>query len=728
MEGKGALIGILLCGLAAPVSAAEEIETDKRVKESLDRIYIIGSPAKVRELPGSAHILTEVEIDRFKFTDLHRVLKQIPGVQIQEEDGYGLRPNIGLRGATPERSRKVMFYQDGLLLHPSAYSAPAAYYMPLSMRYQSVEVFKGASGIKYGPNSVGGAINFVTRPLREQRLIMLDLSAGSFDFTKTHLAYFDGADGWYWGLDGAMVETSGFKELPDSEQSTGFRRDDLMVKLGRDLGSKQRLELMLAWDQENSKETYLGLTQADFDQDPYQRYLASSDDEMKWKNRQLRISHFWELSNQLSLTTRAYQNDLHRNWGKLSGFVNGPSIKSVLADPTDERQRYYDILRGKANTSNPDDELKLGYNARSYQSQGLQIDGQWDHEFAEHLAMDLSFGLRFHQDFEERRQYEEFRSVVGGRLGASTRQRAGGTERKDESDAQAFYLQNRLKWKNLAAIIGVRQEEIKTKQTNFVSGKLVEGSESITVPGVGMVYEFIESWSALLGIHKGFSIGSPGQSALVEPEESVNFELGLRYRQENRYLDLIAFYNDYENIKGVCSVAGGCSLDNVGDEFDGGNALIQGAELSLGDQVSLSENLVLNLALNHTFTDATFTDENVSDNPEWGIGTIRSGDPLPYITRQQSNILLALQAERWSLQLLTSFYSKKYDQSVAEGRREVPGYEVIDLGARYFINPEIEFYANIDNALDEAYLASYRPDGLRPGKRRTFIFGTKLVH
>ena len=51
------------------------------------------------EVPGALHVIRPAELERYVYTDPLRVLRSVSGVNIQEEDGFGLRPNIGLRGS-----------------------------------------------------------------------------------------------------------------------------------------------------------------------------------------------------------------------------------------------------------------------------------------------------------------------------------------------------------------------------------------------------------------------------------------------------------------------------------------------------------------------------------------------------------------------------------------------------------------------------------------------------
>ena len=134
-----------------------------------DRSRLSGTGHNYYRVPGSLSLISKAEVLEFNDTDINRVISQVPGVYMQEEDGYGLRPNIGMRGSGLERSAKINIMEDGVLIAPAPYSSPAAYYSPTAGRMESFEIRKGSSQIKYGPHSTGGAVNYVSATLEFQR-------------------------------------------------------------------------------------------------------------------------------------------------------------------------------------------------------------------------------------------------------------------------------------------------------------------------------------------------------------------------------------------------------------------------------------------------------------------------------------------------------------------------------------------------------------------------------
>ena len=198
----------------------------------LEEILIIGSKSAAREVSGSASFLDETDLDRFDQIDLRKVLNQVAGVYIREEDGFGLRPNIGIRGAAAERSQKVTLMRDGVLITPAPYSAPAAYYVPNVSRIGSVEVLKGPSATAYGPHTVGGAINFGSLPLPVASSEgFVDLSAGSDGFYKLQGSYGENAGDFGFLVDVLSYGADGFKYIDEIGGDTGFERNDIGLKM-----------------------------------------------------------------------------------------------------------------------------------------------------------------------------------------------------------------------------------------------------------------------------------------------------------------------------------------------------------------------------------------------------------------------------------------------------------------------------------------------------------------
>ena len=145
---------------------------------------ILGEPDRVT---GSAHRIGQDLLETFQYDDINRVLNLVPGVYSREEDGVGLRPNIGLRGGSADRSQKVTLMEDGVLISPAPYSAPAAYFFPLTARMVGVEVFKGPSSIQHGPQTIGGAINLISAPIPGNTELLAGVAGGSNAYRQLHV-------------------------------------------------------------------------------------------------------------------------------------------------------------------------------------------------------------------------------------------------------------------------------------------------------------------------------------------------------------------------------------------------------------------------------------------------------------------------------------------------------------------------------------------------------------
>ena len=191
-------VAALLIATPAVASAAgcEDSAQDSKADRGLacaqlDPITIFGRAQSARDVAGGASAITAEDLDQFETTDVVRALRRVPGVALQIEDGWALRPNISIRGTAAERSSRITLMEDNVLIAPAPYAAPAAYYFPTFGRIHSVEVLKGPSSITQGPSTVGGAINLRSTPVPAENSGFLQGEFGSDTTWRVH--------GWYGG-------------------------------------------------------------------------------------------------------------------------------------------------------------------------------------------------------------------------------------------------------------------------------------------------------------------------------------------------------------------------------------------------------------------------------------------------------------------------------------------------------------------------------------------------
>ena len=690
----------------------------------LEAKVIFGSKFEAKNRTGSSYYISPAEIKRFNYTDVNRTLRSVPGVNVYEEDGFGLRPNISLRGTSPERSAKITLMEDGVLIAPAPYSAPAAYYFPTIARMQAVEVLKGSSQVQFGPFTTGGAINMISTEVPETFGAFLNASYGSFQSGRIHTQLGDSRKNFGYAVEYLNYSSNGFKEL-DNGGDTGFDKNDLLAKFRINTNPEARigqsLEFKFQYSDETSDETYLGLTEEDFEATPFRRYAGSQEDIMTTEHTQFMLTHILDFSDYFRITTVGYRNNFERNWYKLDYVtINGEreSIADILASP-DVFDEYYSVVSGDANSA--DDALTLKNNNREYLSTGIQtkFDLHWTGERTFH---DVEIGLRYHFDEEDRFQWVDDYAMNNGQMVLTT---AGipGTDANRISDARAFasFAMYKFKYDNLTLTPGIRYENITLSRDNFGSNdpdrtgsdlSQRENKVDIFIPGMGFNYNF-QNISVFGGVHKGFS--PPSNQEGEEPEESINYELGSRFSFAGLTGEVVGFFNDFSNLLGsdLAATGGTGSLD----QFNAGEVNVRGLEILLNyNLLPNSKEFRLPITMSYTLTDTEFLNSFGSEDDLWG--EVTAGDELPYIPKHQWNATFGLEHSDFELNFNARYNGEFRTQA---GIGQIPDNElvasnfVIDFAGKYFFNENIGVTLNVLNLLDETYAVARVPAGLRPG-------------
>lgn len=727
MKIRFTLIALLLSSV---IVAQEKEEKQKDSIQKLDQVLIstqviFGNKYEAKNRTGSSYYISPEELAKFNYTDINRVLRSVPGVNIYEEDGFGLRPNISLRGTSPERSAKISVMEDGVLIAPAPYSAPAAYYFPSVARMQAVEILKGSSQIQYGPFTTGGAINLVSTQIPNNFQGSLKASYGSFNTGQIHAKLGDSKTNFGYSLEFLNFNSDGFKDLPDGSD-TGFDKNDFVAKFrlnsNPEAAIRQAVNFKFQYSDEVSDETYLGLSQEDFDMAPFSRYASSQDDKMTNDHIQFSVSHELEFSKNFRITTDAYYNGFSRNWYKLNDIVfNGDkvSIASVVEDPS-AYPDHFAIVNGSSNSDA--DAILLKANNRRYKSQGVQtkFDIHWA---GTNVFHDLEIGLRYHYDEEDRFQWKDGYNIINGEMNL-TSAGPGGSDANRISSANAFAgsILYKLKYNKLTLTPGIRYENIVLKREDYGTADFSRSGQNLAVrennvdifiPGIGFNYKFNTYTSLYGGVHKGFS--PPGNSPDQTSEESINYELGSRFNFKGLRGDVVAFYNDYSNLLGsdLAATGGTGSLD----QFNAGEVAVRGLEVLLNyDLLEKNTKFSFPITLGYTFTDTEFLNSFGSDDDLWG--EVTEGDELPYIAKHQFNASIGLENKLFELNVNGRFNGSFRTTAGTEKITDENGVTsnfILDFSGKYHINKNLSITGNIINLLDETYAVSRVPAGLRPG-------------
>ncbi|WP_439105513.1 TonB-dependent receptor family protein [Congregibacter sp.] len=679
-------------------------------RATVEEVFIFADADEVRTLPGSAALVTEEQFQIEFANDINQLLKTVPGTYIREEDGYGLRPNIGIRGATSERSSKITLMEDGVMIAPAPYSNPAAYYFPTAMRMHSAEVLKGAPLLRYGPQTTGGAINMVSTPIPDALQGNLDLRVGE-NGEQDLLANVGGQYGDF----GFLVETAqrrsdGFKEI-DRGDDSGYDIEDYLVKLAW-TGERQSLLFKAQYSNEISDETYLGLTDADFANNEDRRYGLSSIDEMNNYHAGINLRYGLQLSDDLALSVTAYQNSFSRDWFKLAGgnsFVRAANAGDLTAQA---------ILDGDADAFG----LRYKHNNRDYESRGIEFN--LDQNMGNHS---LSYGLRLHEDEMDRYQPVEVYDQIDGELILVGRvEPTGGDNRLEDAEAlSAWFVDSWQLSDTLNLNLALRYEDVDSSRRQFsdpdreTDPSRRSNNSQEWLPGASFSYDLSENWQALAGVHRGFSPLGGGAQDFEEPETSVNWEAGVRYRG-SWFLEAIAFYSDFDNKTENCSNANPCSNGATSGAFTTGQAVIQGLELQASTVLNFGDlNAPIDLA--YTYSDAVISRDNEAEGFE-------DGDTLAAVPENTLSLRLGLEtAMNWDSYAVIKYIDEtcvtigcNTDNNQFNRTEDLL---VTDLISRYAITDDAVVFVKVENIFDERSIVSRQPEGARPNKPRTASVG-----
>ncbi len=570
--------------------------------------------ADPRVIPGVVDIIDHRDLESDRVVSTSEALRKVAGVNVRDEEGLGLRPNIGIRGLNPTRSSKVLLLEDGVPLGHAPYGDNAAYYHPPIERYESIEIVKGSGQIAYGPSTVGGVINYVTPNPSTEPTLRVNLANGNRGYRNGEIAA-----GATWGPAGALLSILR-KQGEGARDNTHSLMNDVFGKVSWAATPRQSLTLRGSSYMEDSTLTYSGLRQAEYDLDPRQNPF--SNDSFKGSRLGAAATHAFQLTRDVTVTTTAYGSTFKRDWWRQSS--NSAQRPNDSADPN---------CGGMANLQTTcGNEGRL----RTYRNGGVEsrarVATRWGG-----ISAETELGLRLHVEEQERRQ------INGETPVARTGRLVENNERSNQ--ALATFAQVHLTARRWTLTPGVRVERIGFERTNRLAnaGTGATGSTDLTetIPGLGLAYAAGESTTLFAGVHRGFApprtedviSNATGLVVELDPERSWNAELGIRATAlPGLQVSAALFRMDYENQIIPATLAGGVGATLT----NGGRTLHQGVELSSRvDTAALfgsRQNLFTKVAYTY-IPAAEFVGKRFSSIAGSGKVSV-SGNRLPYAPEQ----------------------------------------------------------------------------------------------
>ena len=442
------------------------------------------------------------------------------------------------------------------------------------------------------------------------------------------------------------------------------------------------------------------------------------------------LTHRLEVGARIRLVTTLYRHDYARSWHRFDGFgTGGPQVTDVFANPDSGRNRvFYDLLTG-AEDSDPElasNRIILANNDRTFVSQGAQSTLRFEAETGE-IRHQLIAGVRLHYDRIDRDHSSESYLVQAGQLVRDTTDEVQTTDARARSLALALHAIYALEYGRLRVTPGVRTEIIDMTTYDRMDGAQTQFLQHVVLGGIGANVRIVDWLSAFTGIHRGFGPVAPGQSADIDPELSLDTELGLRIRNEDlgTQAELAGFVNHYTNMLLVCTGAGGCSPEDIDKQFNAGEVIVGGIEASVSQTLSLPHGLSVPLRATYSFQRSRFMNSFTAGDPQYR--NVEEGDEVPYLPRHSASLAAGIEHERFRLNATATFVARMREQAGSGDEGFFTDRQaIVDAMGDVRVHDRVRLTLRVENIADSRPLVAHRPFGARPYRPRMAMAGVHI--
>lgn len=607
-----------------------------------------GLDNSAKTFPGARTVVKKDQIEASGASSIGDVLRRVPGVQATDNSssaGSAISLNIGVRGLAGRFSPRSTVLLDGIPLAVAPYGQPQLSFAPVSLfNIETIDVVRSGGAVRYGPQNVGGVINFKTRSIPNTPGLVGDATVRENMYTtgggaNTQYGLFLGTQ-----MDNGLGLALLYSGMVGRDWRTGSNENvnDLALKWRYDISPSQQVYGKLSYFDAKSK-TPGGLTAAQYNADPFQN--TRPNDYWSGNRTGLDFGYLNTISDTQEFEIRTFYNESYRQ----------SSLTNLSVAP-----------------------LATTHQPRNYQTFGIE-PRYTQRLFLGPTAHDVTVGYRF---IRERGDDNNFSTNLATGKNSAT------TTFYNYTSANAFYIDDRMAWGNWRFTPGVRYEMIASQRVDKASGSTYRTDNNKPLPSVNLSYLVNSAWTIFADYSTSFGpvqntqLNSMSASNPLQPEVARTYEIGTRWTDNRWRAELTAFKMKFDNqILQVPNVSP-ATFQNIGATHHDG---IETALDYTFDQDSALRGL--NLYANFTYVRAIQKS-----------GTT-AGLDVPFYSRFTDTLGARYAIGQWTFNVSTTHQSSQYSdlanteaQSADGTNGKVPGYRVWNLQAMY----KLPFYKNAD--------------------------------
>lgn len=644
--------------MAAPMVHAQEAAAP------IESIQVSGSwlgsglQNSVKNFAGARTVVNKEDIDDTGAANIGDVLRRIPGVQSTDNSGTAgsaISLNIGVRGLTGRYSPRSTVLLDGIPLAVAPYGQPQLSFAPVSLNnIESVDVVRGGGAVRYGPQNVGGIINFRSRAIPDGPGVSGDAAVRYNHFGEgehnTQYSAFIGTT-----LDNGLGLALMYSGIDGSEWRAGSdeKVNDFAAKFRYKLDANSELYGKVSYYDVNSR-TPGGLTVAQYKADPFQN--TRPNDFWSGDRKGVDVGYLNTLSATQEFDIKAYYSKSFRQ----SALINAARTQ-VTWQP-----RYYEVTG---------------------------IEPRYTQRFAAAgMTHDVTVGYRYLTERGDDNNY--LQTVSSGVNGAVS-------TFDNSTDAHSAYIDDRIALGAWRITPGVRYERISSERNDLAGKTTFTTDNNKALPSLNVAYlvnralTVFANYTTSFGPVQNTQLNSQSATNPLKPELAKTAELGARWKTAGLSAEATVFRLKFDNqilqVPGIVPA----TFQNIGaTKHDGIETAL---DYSFDEAGALAG---LNVYANYTYTKA------IQDSG------VTAGLDVPFYSRNTDTVGARYRVGGWTANLSSTHQTKQYSDTantVAEAAAGnvglVPGFRLWNAQLSWKVKgkPGYEVMAGVNNIADKRY-------------------------